>query len=636
MEKITQHITINKIIDASNNGMCLIDNNGDVVYINQEGINILGYSHKSELINKSFCNCVLIKNNSECLFLKAQKDGRKYLDNITQFLTKDGNKVLVRLDVIPFKMEENLPNWVLISFEKITVDTLVISNYRYIAEMMEQAEVGFVITDLNGTIEYVNNGYSKISGYAKDELIGKTPRILKSGKHSPDFYKRLWSTITAGKVFKDTIINKRKDGEIFYEDVEIFPLIENNQIVKYAAIKTDVTKQKEIVEKLLDVEKFKLIGQIAGGVAHDFNNILTGFNGYIEVLRYSLKDENIIKILDRLTSLSDKGARLVSHLLGFARKQPVYLEKLKFSELIEEEYKMLRRIIPENIELEFENVSQEECFVNIDRAQFSQIIMNLAMNSKDALLSCKKDSKKIKIILNKTDANDYKHLKFIKQGNYMKLSVEDNGTGIKKEHLSKVFEPFFTTKDVGKGTGLGLANVYGIVKQNNGYIFAESVEGEFTRIDILWPCFSGDTLNNYNNDSVKHTTSHNDFDDGKNILFVEDNEDLLNVMSHFLEGLGFKVIRATDGRKGIEYLKKNKIHFLITDYILPGLNGDELIKKAMEIDKNIKFILTSGYFVDDKFTDFEKNHSLKFVKKPYSPAKIFYTLKELSNGPDEK
>jgi len=635
MDEIIENKILEIVLNSTQKGIFILDTYKNVILANDPALDILGYNDKSELLGKDFHFLVhkSLETEDECIVCKSQIDGKIYRNLCTKYLKKDGNTILAQIQVYPFKINNDSKYCTMLVFEEITDSNLAILNFPFIVKMIEQSKTGFVITDLDGNIEYINDGYCEITGYEKSELLGQNPRILKSGKLNREFYKKLWDTITSGNTFADTLINKKKNGEIYYEDGIIFPLKDdNNQTIKYAAIKIDITKEKQLEETLFKMQKLETVGQLATGVAHDFNNILTGFNAYLEVLQYQIQNENSSHILDKLKQLSDKAATLVSHLLGYSRQQIIIPEIQRFSSLINDNLKMIRRVIPENINLTFEILSHDECMINIDKTQFNQIIMNLIINSRDALEVVEKENKTIKITLDNVDGVTYSHLSYVKDGNYMKLSVEDNGIGIKKEHLLKVFEPFFTTKDVGKGIGLGLASVYGIVKQNGGYIFADSVEGEYTRIDILWPCAKNEDEAKKQIETTKSPSMH-DLAGSESILIAEDEEGLLTLLVNFFESNGYKVFKATNGKEGLEIIKNNKIDAVITDYDMPELNGDKMILEALKINKNLKCIITTGYKIKDEFKRLQSLCEIEFMEKPYRPIQM---LKIIRNMLDKK
>lgn len=624
MDEIVKSKILETVLNSSTRGICIIDSNGVSVLINNAGLAILNYE-RNDILGKNFHDLVhKTKNfkisNKECIVCQSQIDGLAYNNVCTRYKKSNGEIILLQISVYPFKIESNDSWWILLLFEEITDKNLAILNLENIIEMVEQSEAGFVITDIEGNIVYVNNGYTKITGYEKKELLGKNPRILKSGKHNKEFYKRLWSTILSGNTFNDIFINRKKTGEIYYEEDIIFPIKDSSgKINKFAALKRDITKEKLLEEKLFLVQKLESIGQIASGIAHDFNNILTGINAYLEMFGYLELPQKATEVVEKINELAKRAENLVSHLLGFSRKQMFSPATTTFSALINDSLKMLRRLIPENIELVFEKNIDDECPIDIDKTQFSQIIMNLVINSRDALLGSDKDKKLIKIILDKPVLSDFDLVEEKNYQKFIKFSVYDNGTGIKEEFINKIFEPFFTTKQVGKGTGLGLASVYGIVKQNKGYIFVDTKESEYTRFDILWPCF--DSNNNKKTDANKMSIFE-DIHGSENILIAEDEPGLLNIVSELFEKSGYNVYKAKNGSEALEILKNTPIDFIITDLVMPELNGDKLLAEACKIGIKVPAIITTGYEKDIRKDIIDNCFNYQVVTKPYRPLNI--------------
>jgi len=315
---------------------------------------------------------------------------------------------------------------------------------------------------------------------------GRTPRILKSGGHDPAFFERLWRTIASGRTWTGTLVNRRKDGSRYVEDATIAPVRgAGGRTVSYVAVKRDITAQRLLEEELRQAQKMESIGRLAGGVAHDFNNILQLIMSYVELSLQ--KVDAAVPLRQHLLEIqraAHRSAALTGQLLAFARKQTASPKVIDLNGAVAGTQRMIRRLIGEDIELAWLPCG-ELARVRIDPAQLDQIIANLAVNARDAIDGVGKLVLKTGVVAIDTDSVAVHP--GIEPGNYVQLAVTDDGCGMDTEVLAHLFEPFFTTKAVGRGTGLGLATIYGIVRQNDGFIAVESEPGRGTTFRIHLP-----------------------------------------------------------------------------------------------------------------------------------------------------
>jgi two-component system cell cycle sensor histidine kinase/response regulator CckA len=341
---------------------------------------------------------------------------------------------------------------------------------RKLWRAVEQSADMVMITNRAGVIEYVNPAFEVLTGYFRAEMIGQNPRILKSSQQPPEVYKELWQTILSGSVFRCTMANRKKNGDIFVAEKTITPLRDGEgRVTHFISNDRDITDRRRLENQLQQAQKMDAIGLLAGGVAHDFNNLLMVISSYAELMLDSLAPQHPLRRnVDEIQKAARRAADLTRQLLAFGRKQMRSLQLLDLNSIIEEINKMLPRLIGEDIELEF-IPGAKLGRVKADPVQIEQVIMNLAANARDAM---PKGGKLVieTASLRLDDAYVQAH-SIVPPGEYVLLTVTDSGQGIAPEHLSHVFEPFYTTKEEGEGTGLGLATVYGIVKQNSGFIW---------------------------------------------------------------------------------------------------------------------------------------------------------------------
>ncbi len=495
---------------------------------------------------------------------------------------------------------------------------------KRLATVIEQADVAIIITDTEGTMQYVNHAFEWDTGYSKEEAIGKNPKILKSGEHPPEFFKDLWDTITAGKTWHKTIINRKKDGTLYHEDAIIFPIFNSKgKISNYAAILRDISKELELEKQVRHMQKMESIGILTGGIAHDFNNLLTVINGYTElgITKYG-NDAKIRSILTAIQAAGKRAADLTSQLLAFSRKQIISPKIIDINETILKLEKMLKRIIEEHIQLEL-FLAPGLPNIKADPVQIEQILMNLVVNARDAIHALPPDSpndKRIQIETEQVTLDDgyvAKH-KGAKAGDYICLAVSDSGIGMDESVVNKIFDPFFTTKEVGKGTGLGLSTVYGIVKQNNGNVYVYSEPGKGTTIKIYWPICHEEQK------SEKETTGTDltAFKGQETVLLVEDDPFVREVGKEALEEFGYQVLTAASGPEALTLIQKQRLEpqLLITDLIMPSMSGKELAQRMRQIIPNIKIIYASGYTENLIVKNGVLEEGIHFVQKPYQIA----------------
>ncbi len=381
----------------------------------------------------------------------------------------------------------------------------------------------------------------------------------------------------------------------------------------------DISEKRKLEEQLQQAQKMEAIGTLAGGVAHDFNNLLTVINGYSEMALLGIDYNN--KLYRNLEAISQAGKRavnLTSQLLAFSRKQIYNAEILDINSVIQEMDRMLRRLIGEDINIEMalgEIISK----IKADKSQLEQILINLIVNARDAVLAITKPEY-IREICIKTGSIDLDK-DYVsshpgsKEGPHIFFSVSDNGIGMDEETKSKIFEPFFTTKDKFKGTGLGLSTVYGIIKQNNSSIYVDSKPGEGTTFNIYWSVSDQkDAL------KAKAILKSQNFSGDESVLLVEDDAEVCRFAHEALTSFGYNVCEASNGRKAFEIIKKDKDKFdlIVTDLIMPELNGEEFIKKVEKIISNVKVIYVSGYTDDHIVHDGMLKKGVNFIHKPYS------------------
>jgi PAS domain S-box-containing protein len=484
---------------------------------------------------------------------------------------------------------------------------------------MEQVRESIVITDPEGRIVYVNPAFELVSGYSREEAIGKRPNILKSGRHPSEFYGDLWQTLKACEPWRGRLINRAKDGHLFTEDANIAPVVNRSgQLINYVAVKRDVTLELELQERLQQSQKMDAIGRLAGGVAHDFNNMLMVIVSYAEMAQQSLEEDDPARTaLAQVLRAANRSFALTRQLLAFSRKQVLAPQVLDCNAILTETSSMVRRLISENIELRCE-LANDLWPVKADPDQIVQVILNLCVNSRDAMPHGGT------LVLT---TRNYP----VDEG-FVVITVSDTGTGISPEVQKKLFEPFFTTKEKGKGTGLGLATVYGIVKQTGGHIRVKSSPGQGAIFSVYLPrCYE---MAASPEPSVARATAAA----CGWILVAEDEETLREAMVDHLRNHGYHAVAAADGVEALELLHRTpQIGTVVCDLIMPRMGGCELARQAAERFPQLAFVYITGHGDQDLGSAAEEaaqgGRRASCLQKPFAMSALVAAIAELNGVP---
>jgi two-component system, cell cycle sensor histidine kinase and response regulator CckA len=387
-------------------------------------------------------------------------------------------------------------------------------------------------------------------------------------------------------------------------------------------IAEDITDRRQLEEQLRQAQKMDAVGRLAGGVAHDFNNLLMVINGYTEVLLEQLEQGSAMHHkVQSIQQAADRAATLTRQLLAFSRKQLLELKVVDVNTVVGDMERLLRPLIGENIEL-VTRLSSDTGHTRADAGQLEQVIMNLVVNAKDAMPEGGKLTVQSSDV---TVGQNFVEHRFIQPGRYAVISVADTGHGMDKETQSRIFEPFFTTKEKGKGTGLGLSTVYGIVKQSNGYVFAQSEPGVGTTFYVYLPRVEESA------EASPPKSPQNDAGGCETVLLVEDEESVRELVRLTLASRGYKVLEAENGECGLRTAEafKEKIDILITDVVMPGIGGRELAKKLLLLRPGISVLYLSGYTEDAVVTHGALGPSIAFLQKPFTLQNLAKKVREV-------
>jgi two-component system, cell cycle sensor histidine kinase and response regulator CckA len=486
---------------------------------------------------------------------------------------------------------------------------------RKLWQAIEQSADMVLITDCAGVIEYVNPAFEVLTGYSRQEAIGETPRLLKSGQQTPELYQELWATILSGNVFRGVLANRKKSGEIFYAEKSITPVRDSEgKITHFISNDRDITDRRRLEAQLQQAQKMDAIGKLAGGVAHDFNNLLMVISSYAELMQNSLApDHPLRRNVQEIMTASRRAADLTRQLLAFGRKQMQSLQFLSLNSIILEINKMLPHLLREDIQIVFipgEHLGR----VKADRVQIEQVVMNLAANARDAM----PDGGKLTIetaSVRVDEAYVQQRHAMVPVGDYVLLTVSDSGQGIAPECMTHIFEPFYTTKEDGKGTGLGLATVYGIVKQSGGFVWVYSELGLGATFKIYLP-----TVEQQADEIPAPKPLARSAGGRETILLVEDEAALRQPAREFLSSKGYTVIEAMDGDDALRIANNHtgRIDLMITDVIMPHMGGAQLAETLAEKRPQMKVLFVSGYAENTILGHGPVDVMTRFLQKPFS------------------
>jgi PAS domain S-box-containing protein len=502
--------------------------------------------------------------------------------------------------------------------------------HRLVTTAIEQGADAVVITDLQGTIQYVNPSFERITGYARAEIVGKNPRVLASGKHDAAFYQELWAKLLRGEVWNGRFINKRKDGSLYRQDATITPVRDaTGSIVNYVCVARDVTHEVDLEEQLRQSQKMEAIGQLAGGIAHDFNNLLTAILGNSEMLLASMHAEDERRAdLEEIRQAGARAAALTRQLLAFSRRQVLEPVVLDLNEVIVNVTKMIKRLLGEHVELTLD-LAEGLGSVHADPGQLEHVIINLAVNARDAM---PKGGKLLIETLNADLDETYvaSHAPVV-PGPYVMIAISDNGVGMDEQTRLRVFEPFFTTKESGKGTGLGLSTVYGIVKQSSGYIWVYSEPGKGTSFKIYLPRVAREERALARETGAQRQAVRRAARGRETALLVEDDEAVRAVVRKTLESSGYTVVEAQSAAEATRLAEQytGPIDCLITDLIMPETSGRDLAQTVAALRPEIRVLYMSGYSDNAVLRQGILSPEMEFIAKPFTQERLLSKVRHV-------
>lgn len=619
---------LQSIFDAMQDGISVLDSELNIIMVNTwmqklhlDDI-IIGVKKCYEIFKGRHSPCPL------CPAVKTFEDGNTH-SKIIPFPSLEEPARWLNISTYPLKNLEGQVDGVVEHIREITEskraeEALRHSEARY-RELIQNANSIILRRDIEGKITFFNEFAQRFFGYTEDELIGKNvvgtivPEKDRAGRDLAAMIKDIG--LNPAKYAANENENMRKNGErvcVSWTNKAIKD--KNRNVLEILCVGNDITERKQLEGQLRHALKMESIGTLAGGIAHDFNNLLMAIlgNTSLMLLNADPGDPNY-KRLKTIEKQIESGSKLTSQLLGYARKGKYELKHIDLNHLVKDSSEVFGRTRKDvSIKLE---LSPDLLSIKADGNQIEQILWNLHVNASDAM----PEGGNFTIKTFNTNHIEMGNKLYIpKPGKYVLLTVSDTGIGMDKKIQERIFDPFFTTKEMGRGTGLGLASTYGIIKGHAGYIDVESRKGEGTTFSIYLPASEKIVKNvvNFPEMVVKGTET---------VLLVDDEEAVLDVGRDLLEAMGYRVLSARDGREAIEVYKKNKekIDIVILDMVMPDMSGGTVYDELKEINSDIKTLLSSGYSIDGHASEILRRGCNGFIQKPFSITELSMKIKEI-------
>ncbi|GAV21470.1 blue-light-activated protein [Mariprofundus micogutta] len=500
-----------------------------------------------------------------------------------------------------------------------------------LAEALQDAGDSVVITNPDGDIIYVNDSFTVVTGYAREEIMGKNPNILSSGKHDKAFYKRMWRSIVNDGFWKGELWNKRKNGELYPEALDIRAVRNDDGLVKfYVGVFSDLTEKKEIESALLQSQKLEAVGTLVGGVAHNFNNLLAAISGKAYLAERSKSVEKTKANLRDIQTLAFDSAELVRQLLTFARETEHDEQHIPIATMLKEAVKTAQIGIPENVTVKL-TIPENNGVVFGDPVHLKQAIINIINNARDAVALS--DTKEIKIKLQQLNRSncEYSHKCENCLEEVFQIIIADTGIGISSGEIARIYEPFFTTKEPGKGTGLGLSTALGTIQDHGGKISVDSQFSKGTTFMICLPIDTSEQVDEVETREVIQAVTNS------SVLVVDDEEHVRKVTAELLQELGYQVTEAIDGQDALEkYFEANgEFDLIVSDIVMPKMDGADLALKVREHNTLMPMLFITGYDSSSGSADnILENQNTIVLSKPCSPVELSQNVALLLELPD--
>jgi PAS domain S-box-containing protein len=511
-------------------------------------------------------------------------------------------------------------------------------------QALESARDGVLITDLQGTILHVNRALESLTGYDRRELIGQNPRLLKSNAHPPSLYAEMWRTVLARGSWQGELTNRRKDGTLFQASLTVSPIVDGRgRLTHFVGIQRDVTYHKQLERQLLQAQKMHSVGTLAGGIAHEFNNLLAGINGYAALgLRERGLTATLAEFLKHVVDLSERAAGLTRQLLAFARKPALTRQVTDMPDLARRTAELVTRTLRRPVTLDVADAGRDgrALAVRADANQLQQALVNLALNARDALEARETAATPrenpgsrpltFRVRHAPLDAELVAFPQHVPPGDFVVLEVEDEGSGMAPDVLAQSVDPFFTTKDVGRGTGLGLPVVFGIVQGHQGYLTIDSAPARGTRAALYLPR-EPEPVADEQPEAPELSTEvlEPESTPGRSILVIDDEEAVLDVVRRFLEIAGHRVTCVTRGEDALgELAAGREVDLVILDLMMPHEDVAATFQRLRQRRPGVPVLLCTGLPQAERATELLAQPGVALIRKPFRMNELWYAVRQ--------
>lgn len=614
-------------VDRSSQPIYWIRTDGRIAYANQAACAALGYSFE-ELVSMSvpqidpdFPQAAWPKHWEE-----MKQSGSMTFE--ARHKRKDGHMFPVELTT--HYMEHLGQEYVWAFVRDITERRRMEEDNRRLTAAIDQTTEAILITDQQGIIQYVNPAFEQLTGYSAEEALGQNPRMLASGLHDAEFYRPLWERICSGKVWSGRFINAKKDGTLYEQETTISPVRNaSGKIVNFVSVRRDVTRERELEIQLRQSHKMEAVGQLASGVAHDLNNLLTVISTASQLLRDKVSDnEQALTWLDSMNQAVAQATEMTRSLLTFGRKLPVRKRHIQLQDEIKSAARMLSHSLPAGIELIVEIECDQPIWVYADPTSLQQIILNLAVNARDAM----PDGGTLRIQVAPPEVFPEQALPSTPpESQQVRITMSDTGSGMSAEVRSRIFDPFFTTKPPGQGTGLGLAVVHGIVQDHGGSIRVQSQVGGPTSFSIFLPCVApAESPGALAVEATAELTGEGI------VLLAEDHAQVREIIAAGLNSVGFTVKQVNDGQEFLtaaNHLSEN-LRLLVLDVDLPKKDGLDCLRSLRAAGLEVPAIVVTGSNIAH-LGDLDDGQTV-LLSKPFAVGDLQRLACRLVSGSDDE
>ena len=619
----TSEARFRALIENSSDGILVLNTKGEPLFSSPSVQRILGYQPSESLGN--FLELTHSEDRHEALLGLQHCTSEQAVSYRLRLCHKSGGWRVIDC-VYSNLLNEPAVGGIVINFRDVTeaslADEALTKSEEKFSKAFRSSPLAVTIsTKHEGRYLDANEAFLRMLGYSRSEIIGRSSVQLGVWAKPEERRTLMRHLDNQGRVTGLRATFKTKTGDIRETEIAAEP-IDLGGISCVLAITQDVTETRRLEAQFRQAQKMEAVGQLAGGVAHDFNNLLMVMRSYAQMIEFEGPTPKILEYTNRIVEAADKAASVTRQLLAFSRRQPQELKKVDLNRVVPEFCAMLPGLIGEDIQLQI-STKAESGTVFADQGQLEQVIMNLAVNSRDAMPGGGKltiETSDIELGENMSEHHGAR----IPPGSYVLLTVTDSGHGMSEETKARIFEPFFTTKEVGRGTGLGLATVYGIVKQHRGFIWAYSEVGVGTSFKVYLPRWRGAEQTETR---TPGSTANIRPSGGETILIVEDQPALLEVIGEYLASMGYKILKASDGESALDAANTHggPIQVLLTDVVMPGMRGSELATRLAKVQPGVRTIFMSGY----SETNLDSVESAIVVHKPIDLGLLVQKIRQV-------